>query len=299
MSDLPHALEPALSAPLEKLDTRAAGRLAYYSDPGPPGSEDRPALLLLHSINAAPSAMEIKPLFEHYRASRGVFAPDLPGFGLSERADIAYNPDLYADTLLELAEAVKPSPLHVVALSTTAEFAARAALAAPERFASLTLVSPTGLGSRQPPSDRTRDRIYRFFNLPGVGRGLYRLLTTRISVSYFLGMAFVGDTPDELIDYAVSTTRQPGARFAPFCFLSGKLFTARAWETLYARLEVPTLILYDEDPNVGFDNLPELLARNTRIRAHRIAPTLGLPHWEKPAETHAVLDQFWSATPSL
>ena len=47
-------------------------------------SEGRP-LLFVHSVNAAPSAIELKPLFQHFRASRPVFAPDLPGFGRSTR----------------------------------------------------------------------------------------------------------------------------------------------------------------------------------------------------------------------
>ena len=53
-------------------------------------------LVLLHSINAVPSAMEMRPLFEHYRDKRPVWVPDLPGFGLSDRPDVAYNPSLYA-----------------------------------------------------------------------------------------------------------------------------------------------------------------------------------------------------------
>ena len=239
--------------------------------------------------------MEIKPLFEHYRHRQRVLAPDLPGFGLSERRDIDYSPELYADTLLEWLEQVAPDPVHVVALSTTAEFAARAALAAPARFASLTLVSPTGLGERQPPTTRTQKRIKKFFHLPGINGGLYRLLTSRVSIRYFLAMAFHGETPDELVDYAVATTRQPGAQHAPYCFLSTSLFTHHAREALYARLTTPTLVLYDQDPNVGFDCLPALLKENPVIRAERIAPTLGLPHWEQPGQTHAALERFWDA----
>ena len=44
-----------------------------------PRTDTRP-LLLLHSINASASAYEVKPLFEHYRQQRPVYAPDLPGF---------------------------------------------------------------------------------------------------------------------------------------------------------------------------------------------------------------------------
>jgi pimeloyl-ACP methyl ester carboxylesterase len=276
------------------MTTGNAGRVCFYADPGAdPGA--RP-LLLLHSINAAPSAMEIKPLFDHYRGQRPVYAPDLPGFGLSERADIDYSPALYADTLLAIIDTITTRPVDVVALSTTAEFVARAALTAPERFASLTLISPTGLGNRTPISPQTSARLHRFFRLPGLGGGLYRLLTTRLSIRYFLAMAFTGDTPADLIDYACKTTRQPGARYAPYCFLSGKLFTAGAHKHLYAKLEVKTLILYDQDPNVSFDRLPALLEHNAQISAVRIAPTLGLPHWQMPAETTAALDAFWKPT---
>lgn len=183
-----------------------------------------------------------------------------------------------------------------MALSTTSEFVALAAIIAPEKFSSLTLVSPTGLGKRQQPSPDTKEKIHRVFRRPRFGRGLYRLLTVRISIRFFLNKAFCGKAPEAMIDYACATTNQPGAQYAPFCFLSGKLFTARAWEELYAKLKVRTLVLYDQDPNVGFDNLPALLSRNPLVCSERIAPSRGLPHWEKPAETHAALDKFWNET---
>ena len=46
-------------------------------------------LLLVHSINAAGSAAEVRPLYERYRARRTVFAIDLPGYGHSLRSDRA------------------------------------------------------------------------------------------------------------------------------------------------------------------------------------------------------------------
>ncbi len=287
-----HTLPPALQATIEQLETEA-GTLRYYVDPGPTQAGGHRDLVLLHSINAAPSAMEMKPLFEYYRQHRRLLAPDLPGFGLSERPDIDYSPQLYADAITAWLEHATTEPVDVVALSTTAEFAARAALAAPSRFASLTLISPTGLGERQPPGAPTQQRLLSFFRLPGVGSSLYRLLSSRTSIRYFLNMAFHGETPKELMDYARATTRQPGARFAPYCFLSTKLFTDRAWETLYAKLAMPTLVLYDQDPNVGFDRLPALLERNAIIQAERITPTLGMPHWEQPEKTRAALEKFW------
>jgi pimeloyl-ACP methyl ester carboxylesterase len=296
MLTAPKSLEPALHAPVRALATRAGGTISYYSTEGGSDAASRCPLLLLHSVNAAPSAMEVKPLFEHYASTRRVVAPDLPGFGLSDREDIEYSPTLYAEALIELVDSVADQPVDAVALSTTAEFAALAAIMAPEKFASLTLISPTGLSKRRQPAPETKEKIHRVLRRPRFGRGLYRLLTVRRSIRFFLNKAFTGKAPEEMVDYACATTRQPGAQYAPFYFLSGKLFTAKAWEVLYAKLQVRTLILYDRDPNVGFDNLDALLARNPLICSHRITPTLGLPHWEKPAETQAALDQFWNGS---
>jgi pimeloyl-ACP methyl ester carboxylesterase len=286
------ALTPALDADVESLETTSAGTLRYYVDRS---GEGRP-LVLLHSINAAPSAMEMKPMFEHFRGRRPVFAPDLPGFGLSDRRAWDYTPSLYATAITELLRAAGGPAVDVVALSLTAEFAARCIVENPDACRSLAIISPTGLGDREPPGARTSARLRRFFSLPLLDRGLYRLLTSRASIRYFLGLAFEGEVPQEVIDYAYATAHRPGAHFAPYCFLSGGLFTAGARTKLYEPLPVPGLVIYDRDPNVAFTQLPALLETAPRWQAQRIAPTRGLPHWEQTERTCSSLEQFWSTS---
>jgi hypothetical protein len=53
------------------------------------------------------------------------------------------------------------------------------------------------------------------------------------------------------------------------------------------------LALYDQDFYVGFDALSQVLQANPLWRAVRIAPTRGLPHFEKLDETAAAMDAFW------
>lgn len=291
---MPNPLPQALDADLRDWNSENCGRVSYYSDTS--ATAGRP-LLLLHSINAAPSALEMKPLFEHYRGERPVYAPDLPGFGQSERGARHYSPELYADTIRGFLSEVVGKPADVVALSTTAEFAARAALAS-GNVHTLALISPTGFGTRPRPSLKTRSRLFRFFSTPLVGSGLYRLLTVKPSVRYFLNMGFVGKPPAELVDYAHRTTQQPGARFAPFHFLSMQLFSDDAPTALYRRVEVPVLVLYDRDPNISFERLPEVVDSCDNWRSERISPTLGLPHWEELEQTISALDTFWSQSPA-
>ncbi len=283
-------LADALDAPRQTMETGSGGRVSYYADTRQGGTP----LLLLHSINAAPSALEVQPLFDHYRKERPVYALELPGFGFSEREDVDYSPTLYADTLSEFMGKVFTGPADVIALSTTSEFLARAALTSAARFRSLVLISPTGMGSREPPSGEASDRLRKLFSIPVLSQGLYRALTTRASIRYFLNLSFEDRPPVELVDYACATARQPGAAYAPFCFLSMRLFTPGACEKLYQPLKVPTLVLYDKDPNINFDRLPSLLDANEQVQAKRIAPTRGLPHWEEFDATVSAIDEFWS-----
>ena len=81
-----------------------AGRIAIYAA----GSEQSgPPLLLVHSVNAAASAFEIKPLYDHYARSRRVYAVDLPGFGQSERGNQHYTARMMTDALHEVVERIQ------------------------------------------------------------------------------------------------------------------------------------------------------------------------------------------------
>jgi pimeloyl-ACP methyl ester carboxylesterase len=249
-------------------------------------------LVLLHSINAAPSAMEIRPLFEHYRDKRPVMAPDLPGFGLSDRAAVSYSAVQYARWIAQWLKDFK-SPPDIVVLSLTGEFVARAILEQGTRVRSLTLISPTGMGTASPPSLPDGSRLERVLNSPWVGQSLFRALTTKASIRWFLNKAFVGQTPEYLVQYAWETARQPGAHLVPLKFLTFSLFTEQAMSRLYSRLTLPCLVLYDDDPNIGFERLSELADANDQWTIKRLVPSMGLPHWELPADTIKALDDFW------
>ena len=93
----PRGAPPALAGRRRELELPGGGRVSWYED-GPAASAAAP-LVLIHSINAVGSAYEVKPLFDHYRGHRPVYAPDLPGFGLSARAARRYTPRLMTDAV--------------------------------------------------------------------------------------------------------------------------------------------------------------------------------------------------------
>jgi len=192
-------------------------------------------------------------------------------------------------------------PADVVALSLGCEFAARAALAQPDLFKSLTMISPTGFDSaknerRMQTANQTGlgDLLHPLFAFPVWARPFFDLLTTRASIRYYLQKSFIGAVPQDLIDYDYATSHQPGAEHAPLYFISGKLFTPRVHQTVYQHLKIPTLVIYDRDNFTSFELLPDLLAVNPAWQAVRLVPSLGLPHFDQTEDTIQILDKFWN-----
>ena len=284
--DLP--LPYAMNTERVEFESKTAGKLSYYVDRQKSG---RP-LVLLHSINAAASAYEMKPLFEHFRSSRPVYALDLPGFGFSGRPSRSYDPLLYEEAIGEWMVDQVGEPADVIALSLGCEFAAAVSLKHPDLFHSLTLISPTGFGASAA-GKRGKDGLYAFFTHPVWRRPLFDLIVTRASLRFFLQKSFVGPLPPGISNYAFNTSHQPGAEYAPLAFISGRLFTPAVRDSVYARVAAPTLVLYDRDGYTSFENLPIFLETNPAWRAVKLSPTFGLPHFEKLRETVQELVVFW------
>lgn len=293
-------LRSALDAERRTFVSRTAGVLSYYRALPQSAAQHRP-LVLIHSVNAAASAYEMRPIFEAYRSMRPVYALDLPGFGFSERSDRRYTPQLFSEAIADLlrTQIKSDQPVDIVALSLGCEFAARVALAMPEAVRSLAFISPTGLAGRpanavqQAQPRGVADSLYRAVSFPLWSQALYDLLVTPASLRFFLKQSFEGQPDEGLIAYAYATSHQAGARFAPLHFISGKLFSADIFEQVYLRLRTPTLVIYDQDAFTRFDALPSLLGQNACWEAVRIAPTRGLAHFERMAEVAQALDAFW------
>jgi len=246
MTSSSETLPPALAGDSLSLTGRS-GNLHYYS-----GAPETPTvatpLLLVHSVNAAAGAHEMRPLFEHYATQRPVYAPDLPGYGKSERSDRAYTPRLMTDAILDMVEQIKrdhgDGPIDALGLSLSTEFLSRAATESPSDFRSVALVSPTGLfGSKPrrgvPESNRGLPWLLTTFRLPLLGKGLFRLLASPASVRFFLQKTWGSKQIDEtMFEYSCLTAKQPGAEHAPFHFLSGFLFSADVF-SLYESLTQP------------------------------------------------------------
>jgi pimeloyl-ACP methyl ester carboxylesterase len=291
-------LPEAMTAKRVVFRSKLGINLNYYVDRQ---AEGRP-LLLIHGVNNAASAYEIRPLFEHYRASRPVYALELPGFGFSDRPDRAYTPAYFSEAILDFLETQLEETADVLALSLSCEFVARAAVALPDRFHSLQFISPSGLGDSPggaslqliKPGD-TAEKVYELLGNALWSQAIFDLMSVRISLAYLYRLYFVDRVPVDLVDYAYATAHQPAAKNAPLALISGRLSTADIRTRFYERLNAPTLVLFDRDPFANFDMLPHLLGKNANWQEAHIANSQGMPHFERMPETAKALDDFWQS----
>lgn len=295
---LPEDLPPALPGERFFIDGGRAGRIACYT--AGPARSALPPLVLVHSVNAAASAAEMRPLYVREIGTRRVFAPDLPGFGASQRGPRAYTPRLMTDALhavlAEVAARSGAGPADLVALSLGCEFAARAAHEAPHAVRRLALVSPTGFAGatrrRGPPGSVVGPAwAERLVHGPGWGGPLFRALTRPGVVRYFLRRTWGRREIDEdLWRYAVLSAHVAGAEHAPLAFLSARLFSADV-NALYERLTLPVWVSHGVRGDfTDYRGLDSVQGRpNWRVTVFESG---ALPHFEQPEPFVRELDAF-------
>ena len=289
---------PALSAALRAERFTFDGVSCYAAGSGPP-------LLLVHSVNAAASAAEMRPIFDRCRATRTVFAIDLPGYGFSDRSDRSYTPRVMTDALHSVAREIQlrcgDAPIDALALSLGCEFLARAALENPSRWGRLALVSPTGLdrrAARRVPRVGTRFNaaMHAVLSVPLWANALFGALTRPSVIRYFLERTWGSKDIDEASwAYAVKTARQPGARFAPFHFIAGGLFSTDI-QQVYAKLVQPVWMSHgmygDFTDYQGKSMVPALDHWPVTV-----FDSGALPYFEEPGEFFAAFSSFIGTNP--
>jgi pimeloyl-ACP methyl ester carboxylesterase len=259
-------------------------------------------LLLLHSVNASASAAEVAPLLAHYRQHRVVYALELPGFGFSDRSDRPYTVRLMTDALQLALRAIQTESggvaADVLAVSLSCEFAARTSCETPLLVRRLAMVSPTGFSGKKRRYGQAGAGIgppwlLRLLRWPRWSEGVFRTLTLPAVIRYFLVRTWGSDAIDEALwRYAILTTRQPGARFAPLYFVSAQMFSADV-NSLYEALTGPIWVSMATRGDFTDYQGRTTVAGRSNWQFHAIEGG-ALPYFEDlPAFTRR-LDLFWT-----
>ena len=250
------------------------------------GDPEDPTLVLLHGVNAAASAGEFREVFARLAETHHVVAPDLPGFGRSDRPSLRYSATLYEEFVAEfLGEYDAPA---VLASGLTAAYAAAAAADGVE-VESLVLVCPTAVAG----PDRIT-ALRELFRAPLVGTALFNLLVSKPSIRYFNadhGYYDLDSLSESWVDYEWQSAHQPGARYAPASFISGFLNSDRDLGEALATADAPVTLVWGREAEVTPLSDGRDLAEAADARLVVLDDAKLLPHVEFPAAVVGALDR--------
>ncbi len=101
------------------------------------------AVILIHSngLSLGQWKYNVGPIAKYYR----VYAPDLPGFGLSDKPDAGYGVEYYVSFLRAFMDALRIPKAALVGSSLGGAVAAAFAARHPDRVTGIVLADPTGL----------------------------------------------------------------------------------------------------------------------------------------------------------
>lgn len=208
-----------------------------------------PAVVLVHSIGLATSSFEMRYIVEPLARSFRVYAPDLLGFGLSDRPPIAYTPDLYL-ALLEGFLRDVAGPSAIVAGGLSGAYCLALAARTPELLRALVLSNPPPV-SRGAPGP-VRQASEALLDTPILGQSVLNMLTARVGIRAQLREQAYSNpdlVTESMVDAQYAMAHQPRARHALRAYLSGRL-DLDAREAV-ASLRHPLLLVFGADVQPG------------------------------------------------
>ncbi|MBH8553278.1 alpha/beta hydrolase [Nostocaceae cyanobacterium CENA357] len=285
----------------QKSIVTSLGKMAYYTATGSLWQDDAIAksdqetLVFLHGFGGGSSSYEWSKVYPAFAAEYRILAPDLIGWGKSEHPAHNYKLEDYLITIREFFEQTCTGPVTTIASSLTAALTIRVAIAHPDLFKSLILITPAGLSDFG--EDYSRSFFAQLVNLPIVDRLLYSTgIATSNGIRSFLEQRQFAEPNriyEEIVEAYLQSAQQPNAEYAALSFVRGDLCFDLS---LYIQqLTTPTAIIWGQKSQFTGPEIGRRLAEKNpqAIRVFQQLEDVGLtPQLELPAVTIGLIRRF-------
>lgn len=273
-------------------DVDAGGLSTFYIEAG----QGRP-VVLLHGLGATNTSF--LPTFLDLCRDHRVIAPDLPGFGDSDKPVRSYDPGFFADWLIDLLDALGLQRVDLVGNSMGGRVALETALRVPDRVDHVALLAPSPAFIK----GRQYETIVRFlrpelalFPLPVPRRQVVGSIRRLFSKPGRLPSEWYESAADEFI----RVFKRPRGRISFFSaarqiYLEQPFGESGFWDRL-PELSRPALFVWGEKdwlvPARFERHVEKCLPDATSI----VLEDCGhVPQYELPHETHALVRKFLDA----
>ncbi|MFN4218330.1 MAG: alpha/beta fold hydrolase [Candidatus Bipolaricaulia bacterium] len=260
--------------------------------------ERGPTIVLLHGGGIDSASLSWRLALEALAPYYCVYAPDLPGYGASDKPALAYTTEFFIEFVQKLLDALKLSRVSLIGLSMGGAIALGVALRAPQRIEKLVLVDSYGLQERF----RAHVLVWALTRWPKL-QDIAALPIRYSKVLLRWGMRLLTGNPSfitpELVEEVARWARDPHARRAFARWLRDEISWHRVKTNFLSelsRIEAPVLLIHGERDRV----VPvEAVRRAQRLfKNARLFVISGCGHWaprERPEEVHRAIVEFLAA----
>ena len=260
--------------------TNVNGSVIRYLEDGP---SDCKTLILLHGIGASAERWSrvIPTLSRHYR----VIAPDIIGFGYSDKPVVEYTMDFFIDFFESFLDNLGISEASIIGSSLGGHIATEFAIRFPHMVEKLVLVSPAGMMRKSTP---TLDRYIMAALYPEYQR-VYEVFSEMVYDSNTINQ-------ETLMDF-VNRMNLPNAKYAFMSTLSGIRYAPRLTGRL-SNITAPTLLMWGENDTTiplaeyahQYNEIPNMEELVVIKKCGHIAPI------ERPATFNRIVSKFLMRT---
>jgi 2-hydroxy-6-oxonona-2,4-dienedioate hydrolase len=260
--------------------TNINGSMIRYLEHGP---SDCKTLIFLHGIGASAERWSrvIPTLSRDYR----VIAPDIIGFGYSDKPVVEYTMDFFIDFFESFLDNLGISEASIIGSSLGGHIATEFAIRFPHMVEKLVLVSPAGMMRKSTP---TLDRYIMAALYPEYQR-VYEVFSEMVYDSNTINQ-------ETLMDF-VNRMNLPSAKYAFMSTLSGIRYAPRLTGRL-SNITAPTLLMWGENDTTiplaeyahQYNEIPNMEELVVIKKCGHIAPI------ERPATFNRIVLRFLKRT---
>ncbi len=248
-----------------------------YLSKGDPNNKD--VIILLHGIGASSDRwLKIIPILSNHFY---VIAPDIIGFGYSEKPEVSYTIEFFTDFVMKFIESmgIKDRNLTMIGSSLGGHIAAEFAIRYPSILSNLILVSPAGIAKHG--SQALNDYILA---------AMYPTLENAIEA--FKGMATKPESIDmDYIKNFVNRMKLPNAKYAFLAALMGSKRAPNLKDRL-DKIRVKTLVIWGEKDRLLPVEYAEEFKKMDNAKVIIMKSVGHVPFEEKPEEFCRIVIDF-------
>ena len=216
------------------------GRI-FYSAKG----QGRP-VVLVHRLAVGADSYEWRRTFALLSERYRVYAYDQLGFGLSDRPDVTYQPEVYVRLQRDFLRDVVGGSAIVVASGLTCAHTVLAANLYPTLFEKLVLLQPSGAGALTSRPGLGQRLLHTVLRSPVIGELIVNVLASQPTIRRSLEQYTPSRAPsEEVVSTYYASSHQPGARHAIAACFTG--FLDRDIRRAFATLRQPVTVAWGRE----------------------------------------------------